>query len=82
MRHIGANFFRQFKNKHLMDMFKRLCKETNQQKFNKQWQKLDELSRKKRSKDAEKPELHRMKQRLCVLCQQILHVLAEGLGQR
>jgi hypothetical protein len=37
MRHIGANFFRQFKNKHLMDMFKRLCKETNQQKFNKQW---------------------------------------------
>jgi hypothetical protein len=25
MRHIGANFFRQFKNKHLMDMFKRLC---------------------------------------------------------
>jgi hypothetical protein len=29
MRHIGANFFNQFKNKHLMDMFKRLCKETN-----------------------------------------------------
>jgi hypothetical protein len=37
IRHIGVNFFRQFKNKHLMDMFKRLCKETNQQKFNKQW---------------------------------------------
>jgi hypothetical protein len=35
MRHIGANFFRQFKNNHLMDMFKRLCKETNQQKNNK-----------------------------------------------
>jgi hypothetical protein len=36
MRHIGANFFRQLKNKHLMnkhlmDMFKRLCKEINQQ---------------------------------------------------
>jgi hypothetical protein len=54
MRHIGANFFRQFKNKHLMDMFKRLCKETNQQKFNKQWQKLDELTRKKRAEDASK----------------------------
>jgi hypothetical protein len=54
MRHIGANFFRQFKNKHLMDMFKRLCKETNQQKFNKQWQKLDELTGKKRSEDATK----------------------------
>jgi hypothetical protein len=52
MRHIGANFFRQFKNKHLM--FNRLCKETNQQKFNKQWQKLDELTGKKRSEDASK----------------------------
>jgi hypothetical protein len=30
MRHIGANFFRQFKNKHLMDLFKRLCKKINQ----------------------------------------------------
>jgi hypothetical protein len=54
MRHIGANFFRQFKIKHLMDMFKRLCQETNQQKFNKQWQKLDELTGKKRSEDAAK----------------------------
>jgi hypothetical protein len=36
MRYIGANFFRQFKNKHLMDMFKRLYKKTNQRKFNKQ----------------------------------------------
>jgi hypothetical protein len=54
MRHIGANFFRQFKNKHLMDMFKRLCNETNQQKFNKQWQKLDELTGKKRVEDASK----------------------------
>jgi hypothetical protein len=54
MRYIGAKFFRQFKNKHLMDMFKRLCKETNQQKFNKQWQKLDELIGKKRSEDVSK----------------------------
>jgi hypothetical protein len=54
MRHIGANFFRQFKNKHLMDMFKRLCKETNQRKFNKQWRKLYELTEKKRSEDAAK----------------------------
>jgi RNA polymerase subunit RPABC4/transcription elongation factor Spt4 len=68
MRHIGANFFRQFKNKHLMDMFKRLCKETkhlmdmfkrlcketNKQKFNKQWQKLDELTGKKKAEDASK----------------------------
>jgi hypothetical protein len=37
-----------------MDMFKRLCQETNQRKFNKQWQKLDELTGKKRSKDAAK----------------------------
>jgi hypothetical protein len=36
MRYIGANFFGQFKNKHLMDMFKMLCKKTNQRKSNKQ----------------------------------------------
>jgi hypothetical protein len=30
MRHIDATFFRQFNNKHLMNMFKRLCKKTNQ----------------------------------------------------
>jgi hypothetical protein len=54
MRHIGANFLRQFKNKHLMDIFKRLCKEINQRKFNKQWQKLDELTEKKSSEDAAK----------------------------
>jgi hypothetical protein len=68
MRHIGANLFRQFKNKHLMDMFKRLCKETNQQKFNKQWQKLDELTGKKRSKDAAKTRTaHEEAEALCPL---------------
>jgi hypothetical protein len=35
-------------------MVKSLCKETNQQKFNKQWQKLDELTGKKRAEDASK----------------------------
>jgi hypothetical protein len=54
MRHIGANFFSQFKNKHLMDMFKRLCKKINQQKFNKQWQKLDELTGKKKKRGRKK----------------------------
>jgi hypothetical protein len=54
-RDISAqNFSGNFKNKHLMDMFKSLCKETNQQKFNKQWQKLDELIGKKRAEDASK----------------------------
>jgi hypothetical protein len=57
MRHIGANIFRQFKNKQLMDMFKRLCQEINQQKFNKQWQKLDELTGKKRSEDTAKTRI-------------------------
>jgi hypothetical protein len=37
-----------------MDMFKRLCKETNQKKFKKQLQKLDKLTGKKRSEDAAK----------------------------
>jgi hypothetical protein len=30
MRHLGANFFRQFKNKNLMNMFKRLCGQNQQ----------------------------------------------------
>jgi hypothetical protein len=51
---MGLLHARKFKNKHLMDMFERLCKETNQQKFNKQWQKLDELTGKKRNEDAAK----------------------------
>ena len=44
MRHMGANFFRQFKNKQLMNMFKRLCGENDQRKFNTLWQKIDELT--------------------------------------
>jgi len=46
MRYIGANFFTQFKNKHLMEQFKSLCKETNQRKFSEKWKKLDELTEK------------------------------------
>ena len=48
MRHLGANFFSQFKNKQLMNMFKRLCSENQQKKFNAMWQRLDELTAKHR----------------------------------
>ena len=33
MRHLGANFFKQFRNKDLMNMFKRLCNQNQQRKF-------------------------------------------------
>ena len=46
MRHLGANFFRQFKNKNLMNMFKRLCGQNQQQKFDVLWKTLDELMKK------------------------------------
>nr|AAP53739.1 transposon protein, putative, Mutator sub-class [Oryza sativa Japonica Group] len=46
MRHMGANFFKQFKNKELMNMFKRLCNQNHEKKFNELWKKLDELTAK------------------------------------
>ena len=46
MRHMGANFYRQFKNKDLMNLFKKLCSQNHQRKFNALWAKLDELTTK------------------------------------
>nr|AAX92751.1 transposon protein, putative, mutator sub-class [Oryza sativa Japonica Group]ABA91495.1 transposon protein, putative, Mutator sub-class [Oryza sativa Japonica Group] len=46
MRHMGANFFKQFKNKELMYMFKRLCNQNQEKKFNELWKRLDELTAK------------------------------------
>src|SRR5664279_722228 len=33
MRHLGANFFSQFKSKKLMNLFKKLCKQNRQWKY-------------------------------------------------
>ena len=46
MRHMGANFYKQFKNKHLTDLFKRLCAQNQEKKFNELWRRLDELTTK------------------------------------
>lgn len=46
MRHMGANFYDHFKNKELMNLFKRLCNQNQQRKFNALWKVLDELTRK------------------------------------
>nr|AAZ06223.1 mutator-like transposase [Oryza sativa Indica Group] len=46
MRHMGANFFKQFKNKELMNMFKRLCNQNQEKKFSELWKRLDELTAK------------------------------------
>ena len=46
MRHMAANFYEHFKNKDLMNLFKRLCNQNQQRKFNALWKVLDELSRK------------------------------------
>nr|CAE01929.2 OSJNBb0085C12.3 [Oryza sativa Japonica Group] len=46
MRHLGATFFKQFKNKELMNMFKRLCNQNQEKKFNELWKRLDELTAK------------------------------------
>jgi len=46
MRHMGANFHSQFKNKTLMKLFKRLYSQNQERKFNFLWKKLDELTKK------------------------------------
>ena len=46
MRHLAANFHDHFKNKDLMDLFKRLCSQNQQRKFNAIWKLLDELTAK------------------------------------
>jgi hypothetical protein len=45
MRHLGANFYSQFRSKRLMNMFKRLCKQNQERKYNFYWKKLDEFTK-------------------------------------
>jgi hypothetical protein len=53
MRHMGANFRSQFKNKELTKLFKHLCL-TNQEKID-LWQKLDDLTKKASEEIAKNP---------------------------
>jgi len=46
IRHMAANFYDHFKNKDLMDLFKLLCAQNQQRKFNDMWQRLDDLTAK------------------------------------
>jgi hypothetical protein len=46
VRHMGANFHSQFKNKELTKLFKRLCSTNHEKKFFNLWQKLDDLTKK------------------------------------
>ncbi|WVZ61673.1 hypothetical protein U9M48_011510 [Paspalum notatum var. saurae] len=46
MSHLAANFHDHFKNKDLMDLFKKLCSQNQQRKFNAIWKVLDELTAK------------------------------------
>nr|CAE03100.2 OSJNBa0017B10.15 [Oryza sativa Japonica Group] len=55
MRHMGANFYKQFKNKHLMELFKRLCAQNQEKKFNELWDKLDELTMKQTDEQSRRP---------------------------
>ncbi|XP_051211136.2 uncharacterized protein [Lolium perenne] len=46
MRHLGANFYTQFRKKDLMNVFKRLCIQNQQWKYNFLCSKLQELTKK------------------------------------
>ena len=41
---MGANIYDHFKNKDLKNLFKRLCTQNQQRKFNALWQMLDQLT--------------------------------------
>jgi hypothetical protein len=55
MRHMGANFHSQFKNKKLTKLFKCLCSTHHEKKFFNLWQKLDDLTKKASEEIAKKP---------------------------
>jgi hypothetical protein len=55
MRHMGANFHSQFKNKELTTLFKHLCLTNQEKKFYDLWQKLDDLTKKASEEIAKKP---------------------------
>ena len=54
MRHLGANFYKQFRNKDLMNLFKRLCNKNQQRKFDALWKILDERTQMHRREEAKK----------------------------
>jgi len=44
VRHMAANFYERFKNKDLMNLFKRLCAQNQQRKFDALWGIIDDMS--------------------------------------
>src|ERR1041384_8758256 len=55
MRHMGANFHNQFKSRALTKLFKRLCVQNQECKFNSLWKKLDELTQKQTQELSKRP---------------------------
>jgi hypothetical protein len=55
MRHTGANFNSQFKNKELTKLFKHLCLTNQEKKLYDLWQKLDDMTKKASEEIAKKP---------------------------
>jgi len=47
IRHMGANFYERFQNRDLMNLFKSLCVQNHQRKFNAIWKMLDEMTAEK-----------------------------------
>ena len=56
MRHMAANFYRKFRSKMLQDMFKLLCCQNQEGKFNALWKELDKLTRAHVNEMSKKPK--------------------------
>ena len=55
MRHMAANFCTKFRSKKLKDMFKLLCCQNQEGKFNALWKELDKLTRAHVTEMSKKP---------------------------
>jgi hypothetical protein len=80
MRHMGANFHSQFKNKELTQLFKHLCSTNQEKRFYELWQKLDDLTKKASEEIAKKPiSTEPGEEPVCLECQKEQGVCCEDL---
>lgn len=58
MCHLAANFYRRFRNKKLMNIFKRLCNHNQQKKFDELWKWINEFTKKEQREHNTEDKTH------------------------
>ena len=65
IRHMGVNFYERFKNQDLINLFKRLCVQNQQRKFNAIWKMLDEMTAKSEEARASTSSRRQSQEEVC-----------------